>query len=123
MNRALPMENEEHVFHRELDGAQNAPPTRLTGIILAGKGPDLKRLFHCIESRVSSPFGITRRYALNAVSYQSMVSDVTFFRYRRSFRNCWRDETGGRSKKHDHTQTGGPSPLLTLCRVDVVLRK
>jgi len=40
------MENEEHVSHRELDGAQNAPPTRFTGTILAGKGSDLKRLFH-----------------------------------------------------------------------------
>jgi hypothetical protein len=28
------MENEEHVSHRELDGAKNAPPTRFTGIIL-----------------------------------------------------------------------------------------
>jgi hypothetical protein len=32
------MENEEHVFHRKLDGAKNAPPTRFTGIIVSGKG-------------------------------------------------------------------------------------
>jgi hypothetical protein len=31
------MENGKHVSHRDLDGAQNAPPTGLTGIILFGK--------------------------------------------------------------------------------------
>jgi hypothetical protein len=44
------MENEEHVSHRELDGAQNAPPTRFTGIIVFSKGPVLKRLFQAIMS-------------------------------------------------------------------------
>ena len=37
-NSAGPIENEKHVSHTTLDGAQNAPPTRLAGIVLFGKG-------------------------------------------------------------------------------------
>src|SRR5687767_8938133 len=35
---------------------------------------------------------VVRRNALNAVSYHSMVLGVTFFRYRRSARNCANSE-------------------------------
>jgi hypothetical protein len=34
----VPVENGKHVSHKGLDGAQNAPPTPLTGIILFEKG-------------------------------------------------------------------------------------
>src|SRR5262245_16752083 len=55
VNPAVPMENEKHVSHRDLDGAQNAPPTGLTGVILFGKGPDLKRLFHAASAKPPRP--------------------------------------------------------------------
>lgn len=39
------MENEEHVFHSRLDGAQNAPPTGPTRFAFCQRGPELRTYF------------------------------------------------------------------------------
>jgi len=45
MDPAAAMENEKHVFHRCLDGAQNAPPTGSTRFGLSERGPRLRTYF------------------------------------------------------------------------------
>src|SRR5437879_2930158 len=48
MDPAAAMENEEHVFHSCLDGAQNAPPTGSTRFALCQRGPRLGTYFNAV---------------------------------------------------------------------------